>query len=198
MDNKDQQDEEIKIEANSDADSGHNDGLSFDDVDGQITDKLKKFQAELKTCDQEKKEYLNGWQRAKADYANLKKDIAKDKTEHIRLARESFLYDLLPLADSFELAFANKTAWTEAPENWRKGVEYIYQQLEKIFEQYQLEAINPLNQTFDPEKHEALGFIETDEIQTGLILEVLKKGYILNGKVIRPAQVKVGKSDQVD
>lgn len=185
-------DEEIKIEANSDADAGQNDDLSFDEADGQIADKFKKLQAELKACDEERREYLAGWQRAKADYINLKKDLDKERGDYGRLARESVLHELLPLADSFELAFANKTAWQEAPANWRQGVEYIYQQLQSIFQHYGLEIIDPLHQPFNPEQHESLGFIAGEETDEGRVLEVLKKGYILGGKVLRPAQVKVG------
>lgn len=189
-------DEEIKIEANADADAGHDDDLSFDEADGQITDKLKKLQAELKACDEERREYLAGWQRAKADYINLKKDLDKERGDYGRLARESILHELLPLADSFELAFANKEAWAAAPANWRQGVEYIYQQLQSIFQHYGLEVIDPLHQAFNPEQHESLGFIAGEEADEGRVLEVLKKGYILGGKVLRPAQVKVGEASQ--
>jgi molecular chaperone GrpE len=97
------------------------------------------------------------------------------------------------LADSFELAFSNKEAWLAAPENWRKGIEYIYSNLIGIMEAHNLIEINPLRQTFNPAEHHSIATVETNKPpEDNLVLEVLKKGYRLGAKVIRPAHVKVG------
>lgn len=155
--------------------------------------KIKKLKKELLACKTERQEYLDGWQRAKADYLNLKKDEETKRKDLIKFAKEDLLLELLQIADSFEMAFANKEAWLAAPENWRKGVEYIYSQLTTIFKYNNLLELNPVGQKFNPENHYSIATIPTeDETQDGLVLEVVKKGYTLNDKTIRPAQVKVG------
>lgn len=170
------------------------DDFEFDATDGQLADKLKKLRVELKATQKEKTEYLEGWQRAKADYLNLKREAEKEKQDLAKWAREGLLHELLPLADSFDMAMANREAWEAAPANWRQGIEYIYSQLQVILRENGLEPIDPLGDKFDPVSHHCLATIPTDnEADDDKVLEVLKKGYIMNGKVVRPAQVKVGK-----
>ncbi|MFA6416160.1 MAG: nucleotide exchange factor GrpE [Candidatus Paceibacterota bacterium] len=167
--------------------------IEFDETDGNLRDKLKKLRAELKEVQSERAEYLAGWQRAKADYVNLKREAEKEKQDLAKWAREGLLHELLPLADSFDMAMANREAWEAAPANWRQGIEYIYSQLQVILRDNGLEPIDPLGEKFDPAIHHCLATITTDnEADEDKVLEVLKKGYIMNGKVVRPAQVKVG------
>jgi molecular chaperone GrpE len=168
--------------------------ITADEDDTSLIEKIRKLKAELKVCHKEKQEYLTGWQRAKADYLNLKKEEATQRTEIHKYAKADMLNDLIRLADSFEMAFANKTVWETAPENWRKGVEYIHSQLLIVFRDHGLEEINPLNEVFDPARDESIGTIETSKAgDENKILEVVKRGYRLNDKVIRPAQVRIGK-----
>lgn len=155
---------------------------------------IKKLRQKLKTCETERAEYLAGWQRAKADYINLKNTEEKARQEIGNFAKESLLHELISLADSFELAFANKETWNAVPENWRKGVEYIYSNLVNIFDNNGLVEINPLGQDFDPATQHSIGTVEvSDEGEVDKVVEVLKKGYSLKGRVIRPAHVKTGK-----
>jgi len=166
------------------------------DEDGEeinLNTKLRKLRDQLKTSQTERNEYLAGWQRAKADYINLKNTEEKNRSEIIKFSKEGLLVDLIPLADSFDMAFANKEAWEQAPENWRKGIEYIYNQLMNIFKDNDLLELTPdKNTPFDPKYHESIGVIDSPEEDDGKILEVVKKGYIMQEKVIRPAQVKIG------
>lgn len=180
----DEEIKDIKIEENDD-----------EDMPGKadLADKYKKLKNNLKTCQTERADYLSGWQRAKADYVNLKRDNEKEKQDLVKWSREGLLHELLPLADSFDLAMSNREVWEQAPENWRKGIEYIHNQLQVIFRDNGLEVINPLGEKFDHNLHHCLATIETeDETKIDKVLEVLKKGYVMNGKVVRPAQVKVG------
>lgn len=156
--------------------------------------KLKKLREELKKTQTEKGDYLAGWQRAKADYINLKNTEDKNRGDIVRFAKEGLLTELIPLADSFDMAMGNKVAWEQAPENWRRGIEYIYNQLTSIFKDNGLEMLIPKpGDPFDPNVHESIGLIPTeDQKQDGTILEVVTKGYILQGKIIRPAGVKTG------
>jgi len=170
------------------------DDVVMNDDESTSSDKLKKLRIELKACQKDRSEYLTGWQRAKADYLNLKKEEEVRRMEMGRFAKADVLNDLIRLADSFEMAFADKTAWENVPENWRKGVEYIHSQLLIVFRDHGLEEINPLGKMSDPARDESIGIIETEkEEDDNKVLEVVKKGYCLNNKIIRPAQVKVGK-----
>ena len=155
--------------------------------------KLKKVHGELKQCQLDKQEYLALSQRLKADYLNLEKATEAQRNEIIQFANQALLLDLLDLADSFELAFADQAAWGGVAENWRRGVEYIYTKLVKILEENGLTVVNPLVEPFDPASHESIGAVLTDKTEEAeRVIAVLKKGYRLGGKVLRPAQVKVG------
>lgn len=158
-----------------------------------LAGKMKKLKTELKACHSERSEYLAGWQRSKADYLNLKKEHESNRQEVSKWAKEGILSDLFNIADSFEMAFGNKEAWEQAPENWRKGIEYIYNQLQTIFRDHGVEIINPkLGNKFDPSEQEPIGTIETtNEEEDDEIVEIIKKGYKMNGKIVRPASVKV-------
>lgn len=162
-----------------------------EDID--LADRLKKLRTELKACHTERGDYLAGWQRAKADYLNLKKENETHRHEVSKWAKEGVLTDLFTIADSFEIAFGNKEAWEQAPENWRKGIEYIYSQLQTIFRDHGVEEISPkLDQKFNPLEQEPVATVETDKKEDDdKISEVIKKGYKLHDKIVRPASVKV-------
>jgi molecular chaperone GrpE len=155
--------------------------------------KVKKLKEELKKTQVERGEYLDGWQRSRADYLNLKKDSDARHAALSKHAKLAIIESFFPLYDSFELAFANKEAWMCAPENWRQGVEYIFQQLKTIFQHNGVEEINPLGEKFDHTKHHSIATVEVeDETKDGVIMEVAKKGFEAHGQILRPAQVKVG------
>ena len=142
-----------------------------------ITSKTKKIKLELKACQSEKSEYLAGWQRAKADYMNIKKEGEENRNEISKWAKEGVLTDLFTIADSFEIAFGNKEAWEQAPENWRKGIEYIYGQLQTIFRDHGVEEISPkVGEKFNPAEQEPMATVETEEEKDDdKIAEVIKK-----------------------
>ena len=159
----------------------------------KIDSKIKKGKSELRKCQAEKQEYLDGWQRSKADYINLKKRSEDEKSRIREYGNEEIINDLLSVVDSFEMAFKDKEAWNNAPETWRVGIEFIYNQMMKVLENNGATPINPLGEKFDPEKHHSSEIIEVDdESQDGIVIEVIQKGYQLKDRNIRPASVKVG------
>lgn len=171
--------------------------LEQDDViydDGASTpDQIKKLREKLKKCVEEKQEYLDGWQRAQADVVNSKKQFEEGRKSIIEYATENIITDILPVLDSFDMAFKDKEAWEKAPENWRLGVEYIYNQLTSTLESHGVRSDTPEGQKFDPQKHDSIELIAVeDKKQDEIILEVNQKGYLLKDRVIRPARVKVG------
>mgnify|MGYP001588731940 FL=1 len=140
---------------------------------------------------QERGEYLSGWQRAKADYINLQRESDTKRIESIQFASERIIMELLPVLDSFEMAMANKEAWGSVSENWRTGIEYIKNQFSAVLISHGIAEICPKEK--DDVKFEHHVVVEVvsmdDKSQDGKIATVLQKGYILNGKVLRPARV---------
>lgn len=154
---------------------------------------IKELKEKLKACSQERQEYLEGWQRSKADFINARKEEEHARTLFRTFAKQDFLLQVLPVADSFEIAFSDKTAWEAAPQEWRVGVEYIYSQLKKILEDNGFSQTKPLGEKFDPALHEAAEIVPTEEKEKdGMILQVIESGYLLEGKVVRAPRVKVG------
>lgn len=148
---------------------------------------------ELEKIRAERDEYLAGWQRAKADGINAKKRAEDDMKAFRAMANQGLIEELLPVLQSFELAFANREAWEKADKNWRVGVEYIYSQLRGVLEQNGVIEVNPIGQKFDPQRDDATAYEPvTDEKQDHVITRVVEKGYSLNGKLIRPPKVVVG------
>lgn len=154
---------------------------------------IKKLREKLKECEALKGEYLTGWQRAKADLINARKRDEADRAEFVKNANERLIDGLIPVLESFEMAMGNKESWEKADKNWRIGVEYIYSQLKKVLSDTGLEEINPLGKVFDHNRDEATSY-ETvnDEKLNHTIIQVVQKGYSLNGKVLRVPKVKVG------
>jgi molecular chaperone GrpE len=154
--------------------------------------KLKKLQEKIKTLEKEKTEYLDGWQRARADYANLQKSTDEDKKRFREHFAVRFVEDLLPVVDSFNMAMSNKEAWEKVEPTWRTGVEYIYSQLMNALKEHNLEPIAEKGDIFDPKYHEAVSEVETGDKRFDQRIDtILQQGYKLGETVLRPARVTV-------
>ena len=144
-----------------------------------VSDKLKKLRESLKACEAQKGEYLAGWQRAKADFINARRDDEKGRMEFAKYAAEGILRDMILIADSLQLA--------------GKETNPIYAQLLEILKRNGVAVILAKHQKFDPMYHEALGEVETkNKEEDGIVLEELQKGYTIHSRVLRPSKVKVG------
>ena len=154
---------------------------------------VKKLKEKLKKAEAERLEYLTGWQRAKADLVNARKRDEAEKQEFIKFANERLIESLIPVLESFDLAMNNKEAWEKVDKNWRLGVEYIANQLKKVLVDSGLVEVNPLGETFDINRDEATEYVPVDDPKDHhKIVAVIQKGYILNGRPMRPPKVKVG------
>jgi len=168
--------------------------IILEDEGEGLEDKLKKLREKLKKCEAEKQEYLAGWQRAKADFINARKEEEESRKEFIKYCNIGLALQFLEIADSFDRLMADKENWQKMEENWRKGVENIYIQLMDILKDEGIEPIESVGHRFNPEEHESVGEVEVDsEEKEGIIREVIRKGYKMRDKIIRPSQVKVGK-----
>lgn len=127
-------------------------------------------------------------QQLQADFENYKKQMLRRQTEHIERATEGLLEQLLPVLDSFELALG---ALTDAGDSVRKGVELVYAELLGVLEKAGLERIDAEGKSFDPTEHEAV--LQEDGDGEPVVADILRTGYRLKGRVLRPAMVKVAR-----
>ncbi len=191
--------EEIEITTdNTEPEFQDPDLTSVEENDKDIISSLK---TKLKNSESEKRQILEDSQRLKADYLNARRRLDEDRERDKVRSIISHLDRLIPVYDSFEMAMANKTTWEKADENWRKGVEGIYAQLLTILTDYRVTTLNPLQETFDPKKHEALSTMPvTDTKDHDKVMTVIQKGYELRNndgttELIRPARVIIGNKD---
>ena len=186
------EEKDVKIDEGTADDS---EVLEFEfNADGEedLKKTLKKFRADLKQVKKEKEEYLTGWQKERADFVNYKKQEEDRKFMHSESIRERILTRFLTVLDSFNMAFADKQVWAKVDENWRKGVEYIYGQMNTVFEEYGVKSVGEVGEIFDPNIHESIEMIETDKKESDhTIVDVIQKGYKLGDRVLRPARVNV-------
>ena len=147
--------------------------------------KIAELEAEIA---KEKKEYLF----LMAEFDNFRKRTLKEKSEIIKNAGENVLKGLLPIMDDFERGIKAAEATPEG-ESVKEGVSLIYNKFKKYLEQNGVKEIDPADDTFDTEKHEAISVVPVpDEDKKGKILDTIEKGYTINDKVLRHAKVVVG------
>jgi molecular chaperone GrpE len=172
----DEENDDITLDSDSDID----DSVLADEAK---EDTIKKLKEKVKNAEAKAKEYLDSWQRAQADFANLRKRDESQKTEFLKYASGDVLLDLLPVLDSLNLAL----------EHGHKEIEPVKGQLLQILKNRGLKEIDSMGEIFDPRYHEAVGSIETDKKEDDhKILEVFQKGYLLDDRVLRPAKVRIG------
>jgi molecular chaperone GrpE len=154
---------------------------------------LKKLRKEQKQLKAEKQEYLTNWQRERADFVNYKKDEEVRRKDAMRLMQEKITTELLPIMDSYDMAFANKEAWEKVDKNWRVGVEYIHQQLLKVLADHGMqEIVVSVGDTFDPTVHQPMSMVQcSEQSKDHTIASIVQKGYRVGERIIRPARVTV-------
>ena len=135
-------------------------------------------------------EYLDGWQRARAEFANARKRAERQRTEAYSSAAIDFGKRLLPVVD--DLGRALESVPPEISENsWFEGLDLVNRKVRSILESMDIKPIEALGQPFDPNYHEALALKEANDVESGLVIEELQTGYSLGEKVIRPSLVNV-------
>jgi molecular chaperone GrpE len=154
----------------------------------------KKDQEELikklEECQKERSEYLAGWQRARADFLNYKKEEEKRLEEFLEHINEGFVLELLPILDSFERA---EKEIKGRKDTLFSGFLQIKNQFLDFLKRKGLEEIETKKgERFDPNVHEVIEAVEKEK-EKGKVLEVLQKGYRFKGKIMRPAKVRVAK-----
>lgn len=155
---------------------------------------LEALRQELEEAKAQAAEYLDGWQRARAEFANYKKRNKQERQELFKLANVTLITRLLPIFDDFERAFQT------LPRNllsltWIDGVALIYRRLQAILEAEGLALIETEGRSFDPLLHEAVTYEESEEHEEGQVIGEVQRGYKLGDRVLRPALVRVAKGE---
>lgn len=170
-------------------------GDDGEEMDSNST--VKKLREKIKKLETEKAEYLNSWQRALADYKNREMSVARERPEWGKMAVKDFAEDLLIVMDTYDAAKSNASAWEAVDANWRGGIEYIFSTFESKLKEQGFEKFGAVGDVFDPNIHEGLGLTplgteaDISSTKVNTIAQLIMSGYKYNGKVIRPAKVKV-------
>ena len=153
---------------------------------------MKKDQAKkIKELEAKISELTAGWQRTQADFLNFKKQSADERIKLIQAAGSDIVDQLLPVLDHFQLAARHLPKDLES-DNWAQGIKQIEKQFENILFENGLERIESIGQEFDPQLHEAIEEVDSDQ-PSGTIVEEILSGYKFAGEILRPAKVKVSK-----
>ena len=162
------------------------------DAEDLVTIPRKEYEA-LKAKEEECSANYDKFVRSQADFDNARKRIEKEKADFVKYANESFVIDLLPIIDSLEMA---EKHIKEAKDfnAVRQGVDMIHSQIQLFLKDIGVEKIKTAGGKFDPHFHEAMETIEDDGKEEGLIAGELKPGYLFNGKLLRPACVRIVKN----
>src|SRR5438552_5992842 len=153
-------------------------------------DDAEQIVADIDSLQRERDDLLGTTQRLQADFENYRKRVLREQTALVERATEGLVEQLLPVLDSFELALANLQSDSDVDvESLRKGVELVYAELLGVLERTGLEPIAALGEPFDPNVHEAV--MQDDGPGESRVGGVLRTGWKLKGRVLRPAMVKV-------
>lgn len=176
-------------EAESDLDQSiSEENLSTEEMN--LTEKVMTLEAELAKAKAKAEEHYEQMLRLQADFDNYRKRTQKEKTEIINFASERIVGDLLPILDNFERA-ASAAKTNPDIVAFSQGVDMIFRQLQTALSKEGLKAMEAVGQPFDPNLHEAVLRVDSDEHPENTVVEELQKGYFLKEKVLRPCMVKV-------
>jgi molecular chaperone GrpE len=159
------------------------DGVSPETLEAQLV----AVAAERDQLAGEKADLCDRLLRTRAEFDNARRRTERERSEFLQFAAMDLIRDLLPVLDDFERALKVETA----DRNYAKGVELIYQRLYDTLKKLGLEPIETAGRPFDPNLHQAVERVETEEAEDQSVLGEFQKGYNFKGKLLRPAMVKV-------
>ena len=163
-------------------------------VNGPVSDDpVELLEAELQAARIEAVEARQDMLRMQADMENLRKRLIRENEKARRRTLERFMGDLLPVRDSLERGLEAATDSAATVESLREGKQLIMKMLNKAMGDHGLQIIDPVGELFDPEKHEAMTMMPSDQHDENTVIDVLEKGYQLHDRLIRPAKVVVSR-----
>jgi molecular chaperone GrpE len=160
--------------------------------ESEIQEDLAVLRKELDEIRLKSDEYLEGWQRARAEFANFKKRIEREKDQIQQNAAGNIIRRYLDVADDLERALKNRPQEGEGAA-WAGGIELIYRKLLAVLAAEGVKPMEAEGQFFDPNLHEAISHEDSPDHESGQIIEVVQPGYMLGERVLRPASVRVAR-----
>jgi molecular chaperone GrpE len=175
--------------ATSRDESGEPSGDEDPAVERELLEEKEEAEADpLASAERERDEYLDLARRAQADFENYRKRAAREAAVAGERAKSGLVRELLPVVDNLERALASAR---QGEQHLAEGVRLVHSALIAVLERNGVEQFDPRGDRFDPEEHEALSMREQDGAESGLVLDVVEKGYRSNGTILRPARVVV-------
>lgn len=184
---------EVEImEDHQDAQTAENDTEEFNaqNAGEPAAASAEELQERVQALTAQSEEYMQRLARSQADFDNFRKRTIREKEELGKYASSKLISELLPVIDNFGRALETSPEG-EGSESFVKGVQMIHRQFENVLLAEGLTAMETIGQPFNPEFHQAVMTVESDEYEEGIVVEELQKGYLLKDKVLRPAMVKV-------
>ena len=186
--NIDQETEEVNKEVNDSKNSSEKKGVKLELSREELIEEIREKNQKIEELDAEIDDLLNRLQRLQADFVNYRKRSQREKAEMTIQGKIELASSLLPIFDNFERALKAEDSDSE----FYNGVKMIYQQFLKAFSDEGIEEIKAEGEEFNPEFHEAIMKVEAEEdIEKELVIDVMQKGFMIEGRVIRPAMVRV-------
>jgi molecular chaperone GrpE len=163
-----------------------------DDAEAAAEIEEDAIAADLEKARAEAESYLDDLRRLQADFDNYRKRTLREQTARAASASQALVARLLPVLDNFELAVSSAEQSRDF-DRMLKGVEMVFGELREVLEGEGLVRIEAEGKPFDPERHEAVIAVEEEGTEPGTVVDIVRTGYELWGKVLRPAMVKVAK-----
>jgi molecular chaperone GrpE len=142
-------------------------------------------------------DFQNRYLRAMADIENLKRRQIKEREEAVVRTRSQIISDLLPVLDAFQMGMI-EVEKVESTKNIFVGISMAFKQMENVLGEYGLEIINPTGAEFDPKFHEALSYVDNEDIEEGHIVQTVRFGYKMKDKLLRPASVIISQVKEIE
>ena len=158
--------------------------------EGEVADDLETLCKQLEEVRAKEAEYLDGWQRARAELSNARKRFQREQQGAYTNAKADMLLRLLPIIDDFERAFADLPDEL-SDHTWVQGIKLVQQKAQGILTQEGVKAIEAAGQEFDPLWHQAVTHEPSEEVPEGRVIAEMQKGYSMGDRVLRPSMVRV-------
>ena len=158
----------------------------------RLREKIRDLEKQVETSDREAEEYLDHLKRLKAEFENYKKRMVKERQQIVTWAIEDLIKEFLPVLDDLERAI-DSASISQDFSSLIQGIKMVYDHFKQLLKKKGLEEISAQGEEFDPNLHEAIMRIESDEHPDNVVVEEMRKGYKFKDRVLRPAMVKVNK-----
>jgi molecular chaperone GrpE len=146
--------------------------------------------SEIEALQQQSEEYLDGWQRERAEFANYKKRMERERQQLQHNIAGNIIRRYLEILDDLERVLENQPSDGEGA-SWAEGIELVYRKFLSALEAEGVVSMEVAGQQFDPNLHEAISQEPSDDLESGQIIEVVRNGYLIGERVLRPATVRV-------